>query len=54
MKFEEGGEKFVEKVKVDLAGNTEEVVVPKHFDRPAVDLLKDFTQVSVLFFHSDS
>ena len=46
MKLEENGEKFTEKVKVDVAGKTEEIQVPKHGNRPAVDLLNDFNVVS--------
>ena len=46
MKIDENGEKFVEDVKVDVTGNTEEMVVPQHADRLAVDVLNDFNVVS--------
>eukprot|EP00795_Rhopilema_esculentum_P011363 gene11363-21557_t len=42
MKLEENGEKFAEEIEVDVAGNTEEIKVPKHQDRMQVDLLNDF------------
>jgi len=42
--LEEQGQKFVEKIKVDTEGNTEEYSVPKHGDRVAIDVLKDFTK----------
>eukprot|EP00794_Sanderia_malayensis_P018653 gene18653-20534_t len=44
LEFEEIGKKFVEKVNVDVAGNTERIQVPQHGERPAVDFLKDFTK----------
>eukprot|EP00794_Sanderia_malayensis_P018654 gene18654-20535_t len=44
LEFEEVGKKFVEKINVDVAGNTERVQVPQHGTRPAVDFLKDFTK----------
>eukprot|EP00794_Sanderia_malayensis_P018652 gene18652-20533_t len=44
LEFEEVGKKFVEKVDVDVAGNTERIQVPQHGERPAVDFLKDFTK----------
>lgn len=46
MKIDENGEKFVEEVKVDVAGKTEEMAVPQHADRLAVDVLNDFNVVS--------
>merc|ERR1711872_270564 len=42
LEFEENGVKFVEKIKIDVAGQTEEYSVPKHMDRAAADVLKDF------------
>ena len=48
MKIDENGEKFVERVKVDVTGKTEEMVVPQHADRLAVDVLNDFNVVSSL------
>ncbi len=47
--LEEQGQKFVEKIKVDTEGNTEEYSVPKHGDRVAIDVLKDFTKVPSFF-----
>eukprot|EP00794_Sanderia_malayensis_P018728 gene18728-20617_t len=44
LEFEEVGKKFVEKVNVDVAGNTERIQVPQHGTRPAVDFLKDFAK----------
>ncbi len=49
MELEEGGEKFVEKIKVDTEANTEEYSVPKHANRVAIDTLKDFTKVYLFF-----
>ena len=46
MKLNENGEKFVEDVKVDVAANTEEIRVPQHQDRSAIDILNDFNTVS--------
>ena len=53
MKIEENGEKFNEKIKIDIAGQTEEIKVPKHQDRVEVDILNDFNVVrnhSVYFY----
>ena len=47
MKLNENGEKFVEDVKVDVAANTEEIRVPQHQDRAAIDILNDFNVVSI-------
>ncbi len=49
MEFEENGVKFVEKIKIDVAGQTEEYSVPKHMDRAAADVLKDFGKVGAYF-----
>ncbi len=54
MEVEEGGETFVEKIKIDTERNTEEYSVPQHSGRAAVGILKDFTKVSVLFFMTTS
>ncbi len=50
MELNEGGKKFVEKIKVDTEANTEEYSVPKHGDRIAIDVLKDFTKVPSLYY----
>ena len=52
MKIDENGKKFVEEVKVDVTGNTEEMVVPPHTDRLAVDVLNDFNVVSSSCFYN--
>ena len=49
MHLEENGEKFTEKLKIDVAGNTEEIKVPKHGDRAELDLLNDFNVVSATY-----
>ena len=50
MKLNENGEEFVEKIKVDIAGNTEEIHVPRHQDRSEVDILNDFNIVRYYTF----
>ncbi len=50
MEFEEGGNKYVEKVKIDVAGNTEEYSVPQHEDVDGADVLVDFTKVTSNYF----
>ena len=45
MEINEGG-KFTEKVTIDVDGGTEEIKVPAHLDRTAVDMLNDFNAVS--------
>ena len=47
MKLEENGERFAEEVKVDVAGQTEEIKVPQHQDRMEVDILNDFNVVRI-------
>ncbi|XP_065065293.1 uncharacterized protein LOC135691378 [Rhopilema esculentum] len=42
MGIDEEGKKFTEKVKINLKEKTEEIVVPAHLDRAAVDVLNDF------------
>eukprot|EP00795_Rhopilema_esculentum_P001433 gene1433-15858_t len=42
MKIDEGGKEFSEKIKIDIDQKTEEVDVPAHGDRAAVDVLSDF------------
>eukprot|EP00794_Sanderia_malayensis_P018727 gene18727-20616_t len=44
LEFEEGGQKYTEGIKVDTAEQVEEISVPKHLDRMAIDVLKDFKQ----------
>jgi len=42
MKLNENGEEFTEEIKVDIAGNTEEIKVPQHQNRMQADILSDF------------
>ena len=47
MSIDEEGKKFTEKVKINLKDKTEEIVVPAHLDRAAVDVLNDFNVVRI-------
>ena len=48
MKIDEGGKEFSEKIKIDIDQKTEEIDVPAHGDRAAVDVLSDFNVVSMI------
>ena len=45
MKMEENGEEFSAEIKIDVAGQTEEIKVPKHKGGVEVDILNDFNVV---------
>eukprot|EP00112_Aurelia_sp_Birch-Aquarium-sp1_P011889 Seg2498.5 transcript_id=Seg2498.5/GoldUCD/mRNA.D3Y31 product="hypothetical protein" protein_id=Seg2498.5/GoldUCD/D3Y31 len=42
MKVDESGETFQEEFKIDLAANTEKIIVPAHANRQRVEVLNDF------------
>ena len=50
VKVEEGGKSFQEEFKIDLAANTEKIIVPAHANRQRVEILNDFNVVSFTSF----
>ena len=54
MPLTDNGEKFTEDISIDVAGNTEEIKVPKHKGSIGIDILKDFNVVSIPYVETTS